>query len=125
MKIKRTIIILDAANLADESAFWANLLGGVVDAEDEFHSVTVNGEWRLGIQFAPNHVAPEWPSGAQQQQIHIDVWVDDLKEAHERVVGLGGTLLKPSEDPSAQEQFQVYADPAGHPFCLCWAAADN
>ena len=26
-------------------------------------------------------------------------------------------------DPEAAEIFQVYADPSGHPFCLCWAAA--
>ena len=25
-----------------------------------------------------------------------------------------------SDDPTASEGFQVYADPAGHPFCLCW-----
>jgi hypothetical protein len=29
------------------------------------------------------------------------------------------------EDPEAAEVFQVYADPAGHPFCLCWAAPDS
>ena len=37
---------------------------------------------------------------------------------------LAERLLQPADDPEAAEVFQVYADPAGHPFCLCWAAAD-
>jgi hypothetical protein len=31
---------------------------------------------------------------------------------------LGARLLKPAEDPA--DDFQVYADPAGHSFCICW-----
>ena len=103
-----------------ESAFWAGMLDGTVDAEDEWHSVIVNGEWRLGIQLAPNRVAPAWPQGQQQQQIHLDVWIDDLAEAHVRAMSLGATLLQTANDQATDgEVFQVYADPAGHPFCLC------
>jgi hypothetical protein len=36
------------------------------------------------------------------------------------VTALGARLLKPADDLGAAEGFQVYADPAGHPFCLCW-----
>ena len=127
MKVRRTIIVFDAPDLAVESEFWAGLLGGEVDAEDDWHSVTVDGEWKLGFQLAPDHVPPVWPTpeGAQQQQVHVDLWVDDLQEAHERAVSLGARLLRPSSDPDADEQFQVYADPAGHPFCLSWAARDH
>jgi catechol 2,3-dioxygenase-like lactoylglutathione lyase family enzyme len=87
--------------------------------------VVVDGEWRLGAQLAPNHVPPDWPDGTPQQQLHLDLWVDDLKAAHEKAISLGARLLKPADDPEAAEVFQVYADPAGHPFCLCWAAADT
>ena len=104
MKIRRQIVVFDAADLAAESGFWAGLLGGTVEAEDDWHSVVVDGEWRLGVQLAPNHVPPDWPDGTPPQQIHLDLWVDDLEAA---------------------EIFQVYADPAGHPFCLCWASADR
>ncbi len=119
MKISRTIVVLDAADLNTESAFWAGLLGGTVAADDDWHSVLVDGEWRLGIQLAPNHVRPDWPDGTPQQ-IHLDLWVDDLGAAHEEAVSLGARLLKPADDLEAAEGFQVYADPAGHPFCLCW-----
>jgi hypothetical protein len=30
-------------------------------------------------------------------------------------------LLKPADDIESPSGFQVYADPAGHPFCLCWS----
>lgn len=119
MRVQRLIHVFDAADLDAESSFWAGLLDGTVHAEDEWHSVVVDGEWRLGFQLAPNHVPPVWPEGPQQQQIHLDVWVDDLPEAHERALALGARLLKAADDPAADEVFQVYADPAGHPFCLC------
>ena len=125
MKIRRQIIVFDAPDLAAESGFWAALLDGTVHAEDDWHSVVVDGEWRLGFQLAPNHVPPEWPDGTSQQQIHVDLWVDDFKAAHEKATSLGARLLKPADDPEAAEIFQVYADPAGHPFCICWALADT
>src|SRR4051794_2061509 len=33
--------------------------------------------------------------------------------------GVGARLLQPAADPTAEEEFIVYADRAGHPFCLC------
>jgi predicted enzyme related to lactoylglutathione lyase len=118
MKITRQIIVFDAADLAAESAFWAGLLDGTVIPDDDegWHSIVVDGEWRMGIQLAPNHVPPEWPEGRQQQQIHLDLHVDDLQAAHEKAIALGARLLRPAKEGS--EQGQVYADPAGHPFCL-------
>lgn len=119
MKIKRQIIVFDAADIAAESAFWASLLGGSVDAEDDWHSIMVDGEWRIGVQLAPNHVPPDWPDGTPQQ-IHLDLYIDDLIAAHEKAMSLGARLLKEAENRDAAHGFQVYADPAGHPFCLCW-----
>lgn len=119
MRIARQIVVFDAADLTAESAFWADLLGGTVDAEDGWHSVTVDGEPQVAVQLAPDHVPPHWPGGTPQQ-IHIDLFVDDVKAAHDEVISLGARLLKPADDIESAEGFQVYADPAGHPFCLCW-----
>ena len=47
MKIARQIVVLDAADLTAESTFWAELLGGTVDAEDDWHNIYVDGEPRL------------------------------------------------------------------------------
>jgi predicted enzyme related to lactoylglutathione lyase len=119
MQISKQIIVFDAADLAAESDFWAALLGGTVDAEDDWHTVYVDGKPRLGIQLAPNHRRPEWPDGTPQQ-IHLDLYVDDVPAAHDEVLSHGATLLQPTSDLSSKSGFQVYADPAGHPFCLCW-----
>ncbi len=117
MRITRQVVVFDAADLAAESTFWAGVLDGTVDAEDDWHRVMVDGESRVAVQLAPNHVPPDWPDGAPEQQIHLDLWVEDFSAAHERVMSLGARVLKP---PAGDDNFQVYADPAGHPFCLCW-----
>jgi hypothetical protein len=121
MDIEYQVVVLDAADLATLSAFWAAILGGSVDAEDDWHTVLdPDGTPRIGVQLAPNHVPPEWPDGEQQQQLHLDLWVTDFAAAHDEVMRLGATLLWEAPDLAAEEGWQVYADPAGHPFCLCW-----
>jgi predicted enzyme related to lactoylglutathione lyase len=120
MKIMHQVVVFDAADLSPESRFWAGVLDGTVDAEDDWHMVLVNGAPAVGVQLAPNHVPPDWPDGMPQQQIHLDLWVDDFEAAHDKVMSLGAKVLKPAEDTDAPDNFQVYADPAGHPFCLCW-----
>ena len=121
VKINHQVVVFDAADLAAESRFWAGVLGGTVQAEDDWHMVLVDGAPRVGVQLASNHVPPEWPDGTPQQ-IHIDLWVDDFTVAHHEVMSLGAKVLKATQEsyPGASDYFQVYADPAGHPFCLCW-----
>jgi predicted enzyme related to lactoylglutathione lyase len=118
MKLKHQVIVFDAADLDSESRFWAGLLGGTVDADDDWHMVVVDGEPRVGVQLSPDHVRPEWPNGTPQQ-IHLDLWPDDFRAAHDEVMALGAVVLQPATD-ATDGNFQVYADPAGHPFCLCW-----
>lgn len=121
MKITRQIIVFDAADLEAESTFWAGVVGGRVIADDDWHSVVdAENRWQIGVQLAPNHVPPDWPNGTPEQQMHVDLHVDDLRSAHDEVMSLGARLLQEADDLDADEGFQVYADPAGHPFCLCW-----
>ena len=119
MAIKLQVVVFDAADLDAESRFWAGVHGGTVDAEDDWHMVLVDGQPQIGVQLAPDHVRPEWPNGVPQQ-IHLDLWVDDPVEAHDLVMSLGASVLEEARDTDTPDAFQVYADPAGHPFCLCW-----
>ena len=107
----------DAVRLAE---FYAALLGKPITyRSDDFcvvsDSPTSSG---LGFQRVDVYVPPRWPDPSYPQQMHFDIMVDDLAEAHAAVVALGATLL-PDGD-------HVYADPVGHPFCLIrrpsWAA---
>jgi catechol 2,3-dioxygenase-like lactoylglutathione lyase family enzyme len=61
-----------------------------------------------------------WPDGAVPQQLHLDTTVPsaaDLDIQHERAVALGARLIEDRSD-DAEEPLRVYADPAGHPFCI-------
>jgi len=115
----RQVVVFDADDLEAESKFWAGIFGGHVFGDDQFHCViTASGEWQVGVQLAPDHVPPEWPDGAPQQ-VHLDFHVEDPRAAHEVAIGLGARLLQ-SGDLDAEDGHQVYADPAGHPFCIGW-----
>jgi hypothetical protein len=115
----RQVVVFDAADLDAESTFWSGMFGGHVFRDDSFHSVIdASGEWHVGVQLAPNHVPPDWPDGAPQQ-VHLDLHVEDPRAAHETAIGLGARLLQ-AGDLDAEEGHQVYADPAGHPFCIGW-----
>jgi predicted enzyme related to lactoylglutathione lyase len=87
--------------------------------------VMVGGAPRIGVQHAPDHVPPDWPAGSPPQQMHVDLWVDDFLAAHEQVMQLGARVLQPARGVSEGDDFQVYADPAGHPFCLCFLVGDH
>jgi predicted enzyme related to lactoylglutathione lyase len=120
MKLVRDVVVFDAADLGAESAFWAGVFNAKVVAEDDWHSVIdATGRWLVGVQLAPDHGPPDWPDGAPQQ-IHLDLHVDDPRAAHEEAIALGARLLQPAADLDSKEGHQVYADPAGHPFCIGW-----
>jgi hypothetical protein len=118
MNITRQVIVFDTADLAAESGFWAGITGGSVVEEDDWHTLYVDGSPRMGFQLAPNHVKPDWPGG-QPQQIHLDLYIDDIEMADAEALALGARPLT-SPDFAQAEGFRVYADPSGHPFCLCW-----
>jgi hypothetical protein len=118
--IIRHVTVFDARDVDAESAFWAGLLDGHVFGDEHFQCVIdAAGNWRVGVQHAPDHVPPEWPDG-RPQQVHVDLHVDDPSLAHDLAIALGARLLKEAADLHSDEGHQVYTDPAGHPFCIGW-----
>lgn len=103
-------VILDCPDPGALAAFYSRLLSlPVTYRDDDFAVVAVNDRTSgLAFQRAPGHRAPTWPDPATPQQIHVDVMVDDLAAAAEAVLALGASRLGGD----------VFADPAGHPFCL-------
>ena len=125
MEIMRRVVVFDAADLSTESTFWAGMLGGRVLPDERWHSVfDADGRWAVGVQLAPDHVPPEWPHGTPQQ-VHLDLHVRDPAKAHAAAISLGARLLQGADDLTSAEGHQVYADPAGHPFCLGWGQPDD
>lgn len=119
MRIAHLTFVLDAADADAESSFWATVLEARPTASAERHRIEFHGHSPAAIDVTSDHQPPDWPFG-MPRQAHVDLWVDDPALAHDEVIGLGATLTRPAD---AGDGFQVYSDPAGHPFCICWAPA--
>lgn len=115
-------VVLDCPDPALLARFYAELLGGTADRPD--------GRWALSEEWATVHTPtgfvlcfqrvqgyrpPQWPDPAHPQQSHLDFGVADLDRATELVLGLGAALLNGGPDTRG---WRIFADPAGHPFCL-------
>ena len=111
-----TAVVLDCQDPHKLASFYGELTGWTVEYDSEPEWVTLRSPTglRLCFQMAPDHVPPMWPDPSAPQQVHLDFSVPDLDEAEERVLALGA--VKPDHQPG--ETWRVFADPAGHPFCL-------
>ncbi|MFI6926278.1 VOC family protein [Nonomuraea spiralis] len=111
--------VLDCPEPRALAEFYSRLLGWPVTYEDEEWVVVEDGgsPKRLAFQRVPDHRPPSWPDPARPQQLHIDVTVTDLDRAEKQVQEIGAT--KHEHQPSEDDSFRVFLDPAGHPFCLC------
>ncbi|MGV9560732.1 VOC family protein [Streptomyces sp. NPDC003480] len=113
---KLDVVVLDCPDPRALAGFYAEVLGGTVQDEGDWVDLKLPGGPSLAFQAAPGHVPPKWPAPDESQQFHLDLVVDDLDAAERGVLALGARPLD-AEDRS--RTFRVYADPAGHPFCLC------
>lgn len=83
------------------------------------------GGHQLAFQGNPEYVPPVWTPeadrpGDQQMMLHLDLTVPDvgsLEEQRTRALALGATVLHDRSDDE-DEPLYVFADPAGHPFCI-------
>jgi catechol 2,3-dioxygenase-like lactoylglutathione lyase family enzyme len=110
------VVVLDCPDPAALAGFYAGVLGGSVEGEGEWVDLKVPGGQALAFQQAPGYVAPEWPAPDHSQQFHLDLTVEDLDAAEKEVLALGA---RPLDTEDRSRGWRVYADPAGHPFCLC------
>ncbi|WP_370961353.1 VOC family protein [Amycolatopsis sp. cg9] len=114
-------IVLDCPEPVALARFYQAVAGGDVDRPDprwrvdeDFATLHLDG-LVLGFQRSFDHRPPRWPDPAFPQQFHLDFEVDDFRESHHVVLANGGRLLDPD---LGGRGWRVYADPAGHPFCL-------
>jgi len=111
-------VVFDCFSPGALGSFYGGLTGmsrRVVDTADR---VVIAGDGgatpMLAFQRAPAYVAPRWPDPAHPQQIHLDLFVEEPGPALETAERLGAIRL-----PDMGGSCPVFADPAGHPFCLC------
>ena len=103
-------LVVDCPDLEASATFWSAVLGQPITYRSPDFWVVARDDRTsgLGFQLAPELPRPTWPGPAVPQQLHLDVMVDDLETARREVAALGARHL----------DGDVYADPAGHPFCL-------
>ena len=108
-------VVIDCPDPAGLAAFYSELLGLPITYRSDGWVVIAENDTTSGIAFqlAPDHRPPTWPDPDRPQQYHMDVMVDDVDAAEPLVLRLGARRLSAGTDP-----YRVYADPAGHPFCL-------
>jgi predicted enzyme related to lactoylglutathione lyase len=115
-------VALDCPDPVRLAEFYAALLGGqvVLDPNDT-NWVEVKGfeGTPLGFQRVEGYRPPQWPGQESPQQFHLDFDVDDIEADEKRVLELGATVLERTDQLHPEANWRVYADPAGHPFCLC------
>ena len=127
-------VVLDTTDARGLAEFWRQVLGlryrpgdepppaGEPDERGRDWLVLrgADGGTQLAFQQVAEQVASTWPEQTVPQQLHLDCTVgsaEALAEQHERVLGLGARLLLDRTDDE-EEPLYVYADPAGHPFCV-------
>ncbi len=127
-------VALDATNAREVAEFWRELLGysyrpgdeppadGAPDTKSDDWLVLRDrtGTARLAVQAVDELPRSTWPHPTVPQQLHLDLTVadtDELAVQHDRAIALGAQVLEDrSNDP--EEALYVFADPAGHPFCI-------
>jgi catechol 2,3-dioxygenase-like lactoylglutathione lyase family enzyme len=121
--------VLDATDARSLAEFYRSLLGYHYRPGDESPDPQGDdwlvlrdqeGQTRIAIQRVDDLPPSSWPDTRVPQQLHLDLTVAstaDLIEQRDRALSLGATiLLDRFADPD--EPLYVFADPAGHPFCI-------
>lgn len=128
-------VVLDCPDARRLAEFYRQLLGfdyrpgdeppapGEPDLRGQDWLVLRNpagGGMQVAFQQVDDLPEATWPDGPYPQMAHLDLTVSTVAAfdaEHVRALGLGARpLLDRSDDPA--EPLRVYADPAGHPFCI-------
>ena len=113
-KIRLSTTTVNAPDALALATFYAALTDGVTNGSE--HWATVSGpNGLIAFQQVDDFRPPVWPGADVPMQMHLDFFVDDLEATGARAIAAGATPLdfQPNSDHCL-----VYADPAGHPFCL-------
>jgi len=118
-------VALDCPDPYALAQFYGELLGWSISAEDQpgdrwVTLVNPDGGVDICFQQDPEYQPPTWPSNERAQMLHLDFDVTDLETVLERALRLGARMLD-----DTPKTFRVFADPAGHPFCLCFDSTAN
>lgn len=122
-------VVLDCTDTRSLAEFYRQLLGYVYRPGDESPDPQgddwlvlrdTEGRNRVAFQQVAELPPSTWPEHQVPQQLHLDLTVPTvtaLDLQHDRALSLGARLV-PDRSDDEEEPLRVYADPAGHPFCI-------
>ncbi len=125
-------VVLDCTDARALAEFYRQLLGLRYRAGDEPPAadepdvrgkdwlVLHDGGTQLAFAQVPTLPEATWPEGSHPQMLHLDLVVGSAAELDAqdvRALALGARLLSDRSDDE-EDPLRVYADPAGHPFCI-------
>jgi catechol 2,3-dioxygenase-like lactoylglutathione lyase family enzyme len=116
-------VMLDCPDAKALSTFYSALLGKPITYEAPGVAMLgEDGTMPVLFQQVEDYRPPRWPDPAAPQQIHLDLLVEpsDLEAAERAALAIGARRLSGGGD-----NWRVYADPAGKPFCLTWNAVSE
>jgi predicted enzyme related to lactoylglutathione lyase len=102
--------------------FYRQVLGWEITHYRDEAAVITDGHTSFRFGRVDGYEPPAWPESATSKRFHLDLEVEDVPAAVQRCLELGAS--QPSAQPGGA-RWTVLLDPAGHPFCLCPAPADN
>ena len=111
--------VLDCPDPRALAAFYGEILGMPVMEATDGAGVVIGrkpGYRELAFQRSDDYRPPRWPDPGHPQHEHLDIRVFDVEEAEQAVLALGAKVLQGESGTG----FRVFADPAGHPFCLVY-----
>jgi predicted enzyme related to lactoylglutathione lyase len=110
-------LVLDCDDPEQMAVFYAELLGLEARAESTAERIVLKTPGTtpsLVFQHVSSYVPPRWHDPSYPAQVHLDLHFNDPAAARTAAERLGAVAL-----PPPRGSCDVYADPAGHPFCLC------
>ena len=113
-----TQLVLECDDAERLARFWQEVLD-LPEPEGDSDWLTLRWEpvGRFSFHRVADYRPPPWPGERGEQHVHFDLLVDNLRDASLAVERAGARPMTDILDPGPKS-WRIYADPAGHPFCL-------
>jgi predicted enzyme related to lactoylglutathione lyase len=111
-----SMVNIDCADPAGLAQFYAAAFGWTISYSDADYGMVEGDGIKVGFGKVDGFEPTRWPDEGAAKRFHLDLQVDDLEGATERLRELGASV--PAFQPG-EGRWRVLLDPGGQPFCLC------
>ena len=112
-----SLVAFDCPDPPALAVFYQRIVGGEISQQNttgDWVRLRMGGGADIAFQRVADYRPPSWPEGSPQQA-HLDFDVDDLDAGEAQVLAVGARKTEAQPMP---DEWRIYLDPVGHPFCL-------